>query len=311
MSRSDLVSLSVQLSWAQGAALAQRAAIAGARAMFNEIASGRCVTAERKDDFTFVLNLDLLSDKAIRDCITDKHKIVSEEEPTSHALLGSLDPYFLVDPLDGTNNCRRALSFFGPQLNPMQESFGPLVGYVEDGVICAASFVSLTESLVWSAIRGHGCTVTALTDAPGEPLDTASRTVMMAVAAPRLRECGVVFYPGKRGELELLLSLRSNELVDGCYRYGGFAGDCTRLVRAREQILIQFSIKPWDLVAGLLAMEAGCVAIAYSPDAILTNKEANNVRAKLVNKLQAYPLERIVFANNGCAQELMTVINSL
>lgn len=275
--------------------LAEHAAIAGAHAMLAEIASGRSVTANRKDDFTFVLNLDLLSDAAIRAIMPSQYPIVSEENAASHGLLGSQEPYFLVDPLDGTNNCRRALSFFGPEMRPMQESFGPLVGYVENGAIQCATFVSLTESLVWTATRGGGCTVTQLPalSAASKITPIAARDRVMATTAPRLRECGVLFYPGRRGELDLLNKLRTRDLVDGCYRYGGFASDCTRIARAREHILLQFSLKPWDLVAGLIATEAGSIALSYS--------EAGVQR---LDQLIAHPLEKVIIANRGCVEAL-------
>jgi fructose-1,6-bisphosphatase/inositol monophosphatase family enzyme len=41
------------------------------------------------------------------------------------------------------------------------------------------------------------------------------------------------------------------------YRFGGFANDCARLAQGFEQMSIQFSAKPWDFSAVLLAAEAG------------------------------------------------------
>ncbi len=277
--------------------------------MLAEIASGRSIVATRKEDFTFVLNLDMLSDAAIREVVAKQSgsptmPLVSEEDPASHALLGSLETYFLVDPLDGTNNCRRALNFFGPMLHPMQESFGPIVGVVRNGIIESVTFVSLADRVVWSAEKGKGCRVTPLSyDLSSNPqpaknlLPWAERETIMAAAAPMLRECGVLFYPGKRGEIDLLSKLRNADLVDGCYRLGGYAGDCTRLARAREHILIQFSMKPWDLSAALLAIEAGAVAIWYP-----NNGEGGVV--KELTELAAYPMIRMVMANKGCAHEL-------
>ena len=191
------------MSRSQEAELAEQAAIAGAKAMLTEIASGRSIVANRKSDFTFVLNLDLASDAAMRGVLkgASQNPIVSEEDTQSHSLLGSSSPYFLIDPLDGTNNCRRALEFFGPELRPMQENFGPIAGFVENGIIQCASFVSLTESLVWSAVRGAGCTVTPLVD---KLTSFEKRQFVKSAPSPVLRECGGLFYPGKRGELELL-----------------------------------------------------------------------------------------------------------
>lgn len=305
------------MSRSQEAELAEQAAVAGAKVMLAEIASGRAITATRKEDFTFVLNLDMLSDAAIRKVLVGDAgerlvKIVSEEDPASHALLGSLELYFLVDPLDGTNNCRRALNFFGPNLHPMQESFGPIVGVVNGGVIQSVTFVSLTEAIVWSAEKGKGCRTTPLSD---ELAPWAARPEMMATSAPKLRECGVLFYPGKRGELDLLHKLRTADLVDGCYRLGGYAGDCTRLARAREHMLIQFSMKPWDLAAALLATEAGAVAIRYPQKGAAGQSEsaqservkseiAKGEAIKELSELAAYPMVRMVLANRGCAQEL-------
>jgi fructose-1,6-bisphosphatase/inositol monophosphatase family enzyme len=291
------------------AELAEVAALAGARAMVAEIASGRRFEATRKEDFTFVLNLDLLSNAAIMAVLKDFAPHVSEEEPGSHVLLGSTSLYFLVDPLDGTNNCRRALTFFGPALHPMQESFGPIVGVVDGGEIVAATYVSLTDGVMWSAVKGQGCFVASVSLTPGgsdSPLKPfLERERIIAAGAPKLRECGVLFYPGKRGELELLTKLRHADLVDGCYRFGGFAGDCTRVARGREQLLIQFSLKPWDLSAGLIATEAGAVPLALAAPAAPIPADSSSAKGGLrrLSALRAYPMERLVFVHKDCVDE--------
>jgi fructose-1,6-bisphosphatase/inositol monophosphatase family enzyme len=51
--------------------------------------------------------------------------------------------------------------------------------------------------------------------------------------------------------------LKNHNAIENMYRFGGFANDCARLAQGFEQMSVQFSAKPWDFSAVLLAAEAG------------------------------------------------------
>jgi fructose-1,6-bisphosphatase/inositol monophosphatase family enzyme len=72
-----------------------------------------------------------------------------------------------------------------------------------------------------------------------------------------LVEAGVLFFVGHNGETRVMQHLKNNNAIENMYRFGGFANDCARLAQGFEQMSVQFSAKPWDFSAALLAAEAG------------------------------------------------------
>ena len=228
----------------------ERAVMAGAKAMEDIVETGAAVKSKRKADNSLVMNLDIASQSAILSTLGNNLPVVSEEAPESHKLIHSGTTFLLVDPLDGTSTCRRCLENHGKFVTG-NVGFGPLVGAVKDGVLVAATFLNLPDQLLYTAERGKG----AYFRKRGE---LASAKQRLSVAADvSLRESAILFYSGKKGEMPLATYLRTQDIVDSVYRFGGFASDCTRLARGYEQGEIQFSLRPWDLSAALIAEEAG------------------------------------------------------
>lgn len=235
-----------------------KAVVRAARHLVAASLSSAPISVSRKSDNTIVLNLDLESDAILRESLGEIHPILSEEQPESHGLIGKTTRYFVVDPLDGTSSCRRFLTARGGQVG-----FGPLVGYVEDGRLLAASFYNIPSRTLYVAERGYGAFSFYL-----ESLEALERFNSLEGGAPLtthpcvdLGKAAVIFFAGTKGETRIVEQLKKSSLIENVYRFGGFANDCTRLSHGYEQIQIQFSVKPWDLSAALIAELSGVTVI--------------------------------------------------
>lgn len=216
-------------------------------------AEGRAIEMEYKHDDSMVMNIDIQSQELMLSTLGSQLSIVAEENPESHRLIGEKSDYFLVDPLDGTASAKRFQGIQGGQVG-----FGPLGGLVIGGELVAASFVSLPLRTLFSARKGFGVRREVL-DLAGkqQPRKYSEREALKPVMPRSLRECGVLFFPGSHGEVPIVERLRTGNVVENMYRFGGFASDCARLAAGSEQIQIQFSVKPWDFSATLFTREVG------------------------------------------------------
>lgn len=205
-----------------------------------------------KSDNSLVMNLDLESQRIILDSLNGSFPIVAEEDPHSHSLIHSHPSYFLVDPLDGTTTCKRFLGERGGQVG-----YGPLIGFVHNGELSLSLFYSVPHRRLFSARRGSGCYVYDLDEGSFDLTRPPKR--LAAQPCSDLRSAGVLFFVGKRGECRIVEALKTSDLIETAYRFGGFANDCTRIALGFEQIQIQFMANPWDFAAVLFAAEAGCL----------------------------------------------------
>jgi fructose-1,6-bisphosphatase/inositol monophosphatase family enzyme len=231
----------------------ERAAIVAARSMAETFRSGEVFTHEYKSDDSLVLSVDLKAQELILRELGNKIPVVAEEDPASHAYIGTEGEYYLVDPLDGTASAKRFRGIEGGQVG-----FGPLIGLALGGTLAAAVFVSLPARRIFTAIVTQGvrtAPVDLFSEAPISPF--LSRSQLTPAMPESLRQCGVLFFPGARGEVPLVQSLRSKNIVENMYRFGGFASDTVRLAQGFEQIQIQFSVKAWDFSATLFTQETG------------------------------------------------------
>ena len=212
-----------------------------------------------KADKSLVLNLDLESQEIIRGVLGTTLPVVAEEDPASHSLIDSEPDYFLVDPLDGTSSCKRFLGVRGGQVG-----FGPLGGYVKDGVLTAACYYNVTTQTFYTAVRGEGTWAVQDLKLRATLPPLRSRTRLVIKPPERLTECAALFYTGARGEIPCVEYLRREGFIENAYRFGGFANDCVRLAHDYEQVQVQFAVKPWDLSAALITAEAG-YALWFEP----------------------------------------------
>jgi fructose-1,6-bisphosphatase/inositol monophosphatase family enzyme len=203
-----------------------------------------------KSDNSLVLNLDLESQRLILQNLGGALPIVAEEDPASHSLIDSEPSYFSVDPLDGTTTCKRFLGQYGGQVG-----FGPLIGFVSQGRLTAASFYSIPQQKLFTAVRGEGAHVTCF-DHNWRVVEHARKLVV--APCPDLSKAGMLFFVSPYGEPAIVEFLKRKSAVENVYRFGGFASDSTRLAQDFEQIQLQLYAKPWDFPAVLFASEAGC-----------------------------------------------------
>lgn len=228
----------------------ESAVLEAARYLEDASRSGIALQVNVKADHTLVMNLDLESQRRILANLPKGHPVVAEEDESSHGLINSTESYFLVDPLDGTTSCKR---FFGQKGGHV--GYGPLVGYVHEGVLSVASFYSVPHGKLLTAVKGQGVYLSvpefAGKAAPG------IRQRLQPPPCSALVQAGILFFIGQHGESRVMQHLRNNNALENMYRFGGFANDCARLAQGFEQMSVQFSAKPWDFAAVLLAAEAG------------------------------------------------------
>jgi fructose-1,6-bisphosphatase/inositol monophosphatase family enzyme len=213
-----------------------------------------------KQDSSLVMNVDIESQRIIRGVLGVDAAVVAEEDESTHRMVSSEQPFFLIDPLDGTTSCRRFWTERGGQIG-----FGPLVGYVEKGALQAAAFYSVPQRTLLVAERGQGtfeCVVDfdAVPDVPA----LEYRKQLLVEPCASLRDAAALIFFGQRGEVRVAERMRAANAVDNMYRFGGFANDCSRLARGQEQIIVQYAVKPWDFTAVLFAKEAG-LAVVMDP----------------------------------------------
>jgi fructose-1,6-bisphosphatase/inositol monophosphatase family enzyme len=208
------------------------------------------LSVQVKPDNTLVMNLDLESQRRILPYLQGEYPIVAEEDPISHALISSEDSYFLVDPLDGTTSCKR---FWGQQGG--QVGFGPLVGFIKNHQLLASVFYSVPHRKLFTAVRGEGAHVTVFS---ADWTITEHYRPLKVLPCQDLSKAGVVFLMSAGRETRIVEHLYLQNAVENVYRFGGCASDCARLAQGYEQIMVSFSVKPWDFPAVLLAAEAGC-----------------------------------------------------
>lgn len=212
--------------------------------------TGASIEVTVKADHTLVMNLDVESQRRVLSNLPSGHPVVAEEDESSHGLIDSATSYFLVDPLDGTTSCKR---FFGQRGGHV--GYGPLVGYVHEGQLSVASFFSVPHGKLLTAVKGFGTYISTPDFSSGHGLGTRERLSPPGCSA--LVQAGVLFFVGHHGESRVMQHLKNHNAIENMYRFGGFANDCSRLAQGFEQMSIQFSSKPWDFSAVLLAAEAG------------------------------------------------------
>lgn len=228
----------------------ESAVLAAAEYLEGAATSGVKLQVNVKADKTLVMNLDLESQRRILTKLPQTHPIVAEEDERSHTFIEKGGSYFLVDPLDGTTSCKR---FFGQKGGHV--GYGPLAGFVKEDMLSAACFYSVPHGKLFTAVKGQGAFVStpdfSTPDSPGE------RTPLRPTPCTSLVQAGVLFFIGHHGESRVMQHLRHKNAIENMYRFGGFANDCARLAQGFEQMSIQFSARPWDFAAVLIAAEAG------------------------------------------------------
>lgn len=230
----------------------EEAALLAAQHLIKAGHATETVRSWRKGDNTWVMSLDLECEKIILEKLTLLAPALSEESDQTHAILGSPNPYFVIDPVDGTTACKRYLTSRGGQVG-----FGPLIGYVEEGRLRYSVFYNVPYRTLYSAVRGEGAYSYYSEHADLLPPPVPERPRLKLAELPTLEDSVALFFMGRGGEGRIVSELKVGGKIDNAYRFGGFANDCSRLARGLEDIQIQFAVKPWDFAATLLSIEAG------------------------------------------------------
>lgn len=198
-----------------------------------------------KPDHSIVMNLDIECQERIFGVLGKEMPVVSEEDESTHALIGSDGDYFIVDPIDGTASCKRYLGNAGGQIG-----FGPLVGLSAGGKLAAAVYFNLPTLTLYSAGMEEGAfafspAVPGGNDRPARP----ARRKLGLPAARSMSESALLFFPGTEAELKIVHQFRDRGLIENTYRFGGFASDCMRIAEDYEQVQLQQRVKAWDFSA--------------------------------------------------------------
>jgi fructose-1,6-bisphosphatase/inositol monophosphatase family enzyme len=249
MSSLSLHHLTTLLAKAEQAVLAAGAHINSLRK------NSASLVSTRKKDGSLVMKLDNECEQIATTLLTELLPVVSEEDESTHKNRDTQSLYYLLDPLDGTSACRR---FFREKHG--QIGFGPLVGIVSEGKLCGATFYHIPNKTVYSALVGQGTRKVAVKSCDLDwrpPEFLTRRRLPTPKTATSLTDSAMLFYISHYGEGSFLDMLKQQQVFANFYRFGGFANDCIRLATGREDLLMQLSIKPWDLAASLLPSELG------------------------------------------------------
>jgi fructose-1,6-bisphosphatase/inositol monophosphatase family enzyme len=208
--------------------------------------------ANRKSDGSWVLSLDLDCNQILRDKLVKFLPIVSEEEEETHNLIESQEPFFLIDPLDGTSVCRRFPLEKGGQIG-----FGPLLGSVVGGKVQQAVFVHVPRRSILVALRGKGCFAYNFNEDEKHINFASFKQIVPAFDSHKLNDLVGLFAVGDVWHFMPLVLLKEKGIIDNLYRFGGIANDAFRLVMGEEDFQFQHRVKAWDFASTLFLQEAG------------------------------------------------------
>lgn len=212
---------------------ARRAAAAGA-AVVREGDRRRDFTVTTKSRSDYVTEIDVSSERAIREVIRSRHP--------DHAILGeeggetgaNAEWRWVVDPLDGTTNFIRGIPFFAVSVG-LERRGVPTVGVVADPV----------RGIEWWASRGDGAFVN------GERLRTSSEeSVERALVLT-----GIPFRKLDKLHLYLPGLERVALATAGIRRMGSAALDLACIAAGHAEAFWEYGLGRWDLCAGIVLIE--------------------------------------------------------
>ena len=226
--------------------------------------SSRPHTISHKQGFDFVTEVDRRSEEIVRDVIKKafpEHGFFGEEETSAHpdqedSLLDKVnDPFWVVDPLDGTTNFIRGI----PQ-------YAVSVALVCGGRIEAGAVYDPNREELFSALRGCGAALN------GQPIRVSG--------AQRLSDAILSFgYPASDMKLREKTVERFNCLSPLLGSIRVF--NCASLLLCytacgRIDLTFEEGIHLWDMAAGLLLIEeAGGVTLSLSGQKLTLHTREN------------------------------------
>ena len=200
-------------------------------------AFGSKLNVSHKGDVDLVTEMDLASEKLIKQRLTSKYpqfNFYGEENGGEDWKKGMV---WVVDPLDGTTNYANGLSHFCVS-----------IALCKDGVPMVAAIYSPVENELYTASRGGGAFLN------NTLIKVSDETLINQALA-------VTGFPYNRRECmdEMLSYLRAMMMhVQGIRRFGSAALDLCYVAQGTFSIFWEMNLKPWDIAAGsLLVEEAG------------------------------------------------------
>ncbi len=201
-------------------------------------------TVNSKEGMEFVTEADFSSEQFLKKALTELlpgSSFIGEE---SWDGLYPEPPYWVVDPLDGTNNYAMGIPFFCISI-ALVDNEGVCLGCIHDPV----------HSETFTAMRGGGAYLN------GNPIKVSTaeklRDAVVSTGFPYTRTPEDLTF-----DVEVLTEFLG--LVRGLRRVGSAALDLAYTAAGRYGGFWEENLKPWDMAAGaLLVKEAGGVVTGF------------------------------------------------
>ena len=201
-------------------------------------------SVENKQGMEFVTEADLKAESFLMERLTELLPGSSFLGEESWNGMFPDPPYWVVDPLDGTNNFAVGIPFYCVSI-ALMDSSGICLGCIHDPV----------HGETFLALRGEGAFLN------GKPISVSGKNklsdVILATGFP---------YTRTENDLTFDLDVVKNFLgrVRGLRRCGSAALDLAYTAAGRLGGFWEENLKPWDMAAGvLLVKEAGGIVTAF------------------------------------------------
>lgn len=213
-----------------------------ARKLFTEMRPGKLT---QKSDRDFASELDFTVERTVRDILmraTPDIGFLGEEEGSKNVQDGQ--PYWVLDPVDGTANLVHGLPLCGVSLGLVRDGH-PVLGVIDLPFI----------NELYTATEGGGA---RLNDAPIH----ASTTNELCSAIVSLGDFAVGTNAQQRNERRHDILIRLAPKVERIRMLGSAAIDLAWVAAGRLDASIMMANKPWDVSAGVvIAREAGALVL--------------------------------------------------
>lgn len=224
----------------------------GILAAYDRIKSMKVTKVQSKPDKTFVTEADLIVEEVLINAIKKRFagdNLVTEETNSENEVT---DRTWIIDPIDGTSHYMKDSIFFGIQL-----------AFVDKGEIQFSIVYLPKVNELYYASKGNGVYLNHKRITLKEPIDVSQCTVEFCGSLHKKTE-------EKKKVLEFLMN--SEDRVANFMHINACCWAFANLVSGRTDALVLSTIKPWDILPGMmLAKEAGMDAITIGTQNLFTN----------------------------------------
>ena len=209
-------------------------------------------TAQKKNDGSIVTEADVAVQSKLTAALTELFPgvlMLGEEMSASQQqqIIDSNEPYWCLDPLDGTNNFHHTMPLFSISL-----------ALISQQEIILALVYDPVRKECFSALRGHGL---HLNQHPHKKPSQAN-----------VLKDSLAFIDLKRLSTDLKFHIIQNSPYKSQRNIGSCALEWAWLAAGRAQLLLHGGEKFWDYAAGvLLLQEAGGVCLTFEGESVFNN----------------------------------------